>query len=63
MAANKKLTEIAECVEKEAKKCEIDLESKTKKEFSEVKEMLEKNSIVEEIDFTLTIGNLNAYLG
>ena len=63
MAANKKLTEIAECVEKEAKKYEIDLESKTKKEFSEVKEMLEKNSIVEEIDFTLTIGNLNAYLG
>jgi hypothetical protein len=63
MATNKKLTEIAEYVEKEAKKCEIALESKTKKEFSEVKEMLEKNSIAEEIDFTLTIGNLNAYLG
>lgn len=63
MAKNKKLTEIAEYVEKEAKKCEITLESKTKKEFNEVKEILEKNSIVEEIDFTLTIGNLNAYLG
>jgi phage terminase small subunit len=63
MSKNKNLTEIAEYVEKEAIKCEITLESKAKKEFSEVKEMLEKNSIVEEIDFTLTIGNLNAYLG